>query len=119
MGDHIIPIHPGLEDAQAFTAWVNKVLEHRHGRMMPIDGCIVYDTEWTTNELKNVKRTNTSTLNPRRMDEPVIILRGLSKDYLLDGNRRINTWIKEDNKEKHRAWLVCPLFSRETICRTR
>jgi len=104
----VIPEHPG-KDHPDFMKWANTVLDHRHGNLRRLKKYVVYEEEWTTDQFKRVKKMNHN-LDPRRPHEPVIVLRGLSKDYLLDGNRRINTWIKEDSKELHSVWLVCPVY---------
>ena len=103
----MIPEHPG-KDSGEFLEWVNTVLDHRHGRLRRLEKIKVFEQKWTTQELARVKRMNKIYFEPRKPEEPVIVLRGLSKDYLLDGNRRINTWIRDDNKDLHPVWLVCP-----------
>ena len=106
--------HPGLDDPEDFLVWVNQVITIRHGQMLPITGAVVYDSLWTTVECGKIRRMNEN-LNPRRPDEPIIVLRGLKHDYLLDGNRRINTWLDEDSQELHKVWIVCPVYTSDTI----
>lgn len=110
--------HPGLSDPEDFLVWINQVMKIRHGQMLPLKGAVVYDSLWTTEECRRIKKMNNN-VDPRRPDEPIIVLRGLKFDYLLDGNRRINTWIKEDSQELHEVWIVCPVYSEDTICHTR
>ena len=105
--------HPGLEDMEDFVSWVNQVTLARHGQMLPLRNVSVYKTLWSAEKCKKVKRMNNN-LNPRRPDEPIIVLRGMKRDYLLDGNRRINTWIAEGSDELHKVWLVCPVFGEDT-----
>ena len=105
----MIPEHPHVSDYQGFLEWINTVLDHRHGNLRRLEGFVVMVENWTTDDLKKVKKMNHN-LEPRRPHEPVVVLRGLSKDYLLDGNRRINTWIKEQSMELHPVWLVCPVY---------
>jgi hypothetical protein len=109
MGDHIIPIHPEF-DSPEFLAWVNLVIKHRHGSMREIHDIMIMTEEWELEQLLQIKRTNSVALNPRREDEPIIILRGLKRDYLLDGNRRINTWKKRSDRRKHVVKIVCPVY---------
>ena len=122
MEDGISPLigreHPGLEDPDDFLAWVNQVIKIRHGEMLPITGAIVFDSLWTTEECASIRKTN-GNINPRRPDEPIIVLRGLKYDYLLDGNRRINTWIETNDQDLHEVWIVCPVYTKDTICHTR
>lgn len=106
--------HPGLDDPDDFLVWVNQVTKIRHGQMLPITGAVLYESLWTTEECKKIKKMS-NYLEPRRPDEPIIVLRGLKYDYLLDGNRRINTWIKEESEELHEVWIVCPVYTSDTI----
>lgn len=110
----LIREHPGLSNPDDFLAWVNELTVLRHGQMLPLTGAVVFNSLWTTEECKRIKRLNDN-LVPRKPDEPIIVLRGLKYDYLLDGNRRINTWIAEDSKELHEVWIVCPVYNEDTI----
>ena len=110
--------HPGLSDPDDFLAWVNEVIALRHGPMLPLTGAVLYESLWTTDECKKIKRLNNNT-GPRKPDEPVIVLRGIKTDYILDGNRRVNTWIAENSEELHPVWIVCPVYSEDTIEHTR
>ncbi len=94
----------------AFREWVDAFLQLRHGGLRLPAKIGVRDELWTTSQLVEVKRPNHISLDPRRPELPVIILRGLLNDYLLDGNRRINTWIKEWSDEFHKVWLVYPIY---------
>jgi len=105
--------HPGLDNPDDFLKWVNEVIKLRHGQMLPVTGAVLYESLWTTDECKKIKRMNDN-VSPRK-DEPIIVLRGLKYDYLLDGNRRINTWIQEDSEELHEVWIVCPVYTKDTI----
>ena len=110
--------HPGLSDPDDFLAWVNEVTKIRHGQMLPITGAVLYKSLWTTLECACIKKTNQN-MYPRKPDEPIIVLRGLKYDYLLDGNRRINSWLDEDSQELHEVWIVCPVYNNDTIGHTR
>ena len=110
----LIREHPGLSDPDDFLAWVNELTKIRHGQMLPLTGAVLYESLWTTGECKAIKRMNNN-VDPRKPDDPIIVLRGLKYDYLLDGNRRINTWIKEDSQELHKVWIVCPVHDKDTI----
>ena len=110
----LIREHPGLSDPDDFLKWVNELTALRHGQMLPLTGAVLYESLWTTDEVKNIKRMNEN-IGPRKPDEPIIVLRGLEFDYLLDGNRRINTWIEEDSKELHEVWIVCPVHNKDTV----
>lgn len=105
---------PGLSDLDSFLAWVNEVIKLRHGQMLPITGAVLYESLWTTEECKQIRKMNNN-VDPRRPDEPIIVLRGLKWDYLLDGNRRINTWIKEESEELHEVWIICPVYTSDTV----
>lgn len=106
--------HPGLSDPDDFLAWVNEVTIIRHGQMLPLTGAVLFESLWSVDELKKIKKMNDN-YEPRKEDEPIIVLRGLKYDYLLDGNRRINTWIKEGGDELHKVWIVCPVYNEDTI----
>ena len=122
MSDGISPLigreHPPLSEPEEFLRWVNQVIAIRHGQMLPITGAVVFDSLWTTLECASIKKMNDN-LDPRRPDEPIIVLRGLKFDYLLDGNRRINTWIDTDSQELHEVWIVCPVYTAETVIHER
>lgn len=105
---------PGLDDPDDFLVWVNQVIKIRHGQMLPITGAVLYESLWTTEECKRIRKMNNN-VDPRRPDEPIIVLRGLTWDYLLDGNRRINTWIAEESEDLHEVWIVCPVYTRDTV----
>lgn len=106
--------HPGLSDPDDFLDWVNELLEIRHGQMLPLTGAVLYESLWTTLECAKIKRLNENQ-DPRKSDEPIIVLRGLKYDYMLDGNRRVNTWLDEDSQELHKVWIVCPVYTSDTI----
>ena len=107
----MIPEHPSDYNSPEFLEWVNAVIGHRHGNIRKLDAIVVYEKQEPTSYFeKKVKRMNKIFYNPRRPDEPVIVLRGLKTDYLLDGNRRINTWIRDGNTDEHSMWLVCPVY---------
>lgn len=110
----LIREHPGLDDLDDFLAWVNELTVLRHGQMLPLTGAMLYKSLWTTQECAKIKRTNEN-INPRRPDEPIMVLRGLKMDYMLDGGRRVNTWIAEDSQELHEVWIVCPVYTNDTI----
>jgi len=114
----LIREHPGLSDLDDFVAWVNELTVLRHGQMLPLTGAVVYKGLWTTDACKRIKRMNENT-EPRKPDEPIIVLRGLKYDYLLDGNRRINTWIRDNSQELHPVWIVCPVYSEDTVGQVR
>lgn len=102
---------PDNYNSSDFLEWVNAVASLRHGNIRKLDKILVLEEAWTTDELRKVKKMNNN-LDPRRFDLPVIVLRGLKLDYLLDGNRRINTWVANKSDELHPVWLVHPLYEK-------
>ena len=95
-----------------FLEWVNMIMIDRHGFRADrkLDEVVVMPVKWRTEKLRRVKRTVMDTFKPRRPNEPVIVLHGVKGDYLLDGNRRINTWVRDGDNELHGVWLVCPVY---------
>ena len=107
----LIPDWIGHYAKDGFLEWVNKVVTARHPPIK-LEKIIVFEEEWPYDMIRKIKRTNHSTLDPRFPDLPIIVLKGLKLNYLLDGNRRINTWIKENNEDKQSVWVVCPDYGK-------
>jgi len=73
---------------------------------MPVDEISTSVEEWTLTEIRNIKRTIHNTYNPRKPDLPIVAIQGLTKFYLLDGNRRVNTWIRDNNEGPHKVRVI-------------
>jgi hypothetical protein len=62
---------------------------------------------WSTGQLKVFPPWHTIN-KPAQTDVPLVVFRGWSKLYLIDGQKRVNLWISTENSEPHRVLVVEP-----------
>jgi len=63
--------------------------------------------EWSTLQLMGLLHPKHQTpLDPDSTEPPIIILRWRENDYLIDGRRRINYWLRTANSAAHTVIVI-------------
>lgn len=70
--------------------------------------CTVREETLDETSLQKLKLRLGQTSEPRRSGGPIVLLRYGGEMYVIDGNRRVNKWIKQKSKGPFRAIVVEP-----------
>lgn len=63
---------------------------------------------WSIHQLDRTIRKDSVTTGPAMLDVPIVVVRWDGKDYLIDGRRRVNTWVKKGSQKLHDVLLIQP-----------
>jgi hypothetical protein len=64
--------------------------------------------QWTTGQLDQTVRKDRSTTGPARLDVAVVVVQWKGVFYLIDGRRRVNTWVAKEDRALHDVFIVEP-----------
>ncbi len=60
----------------------------------------------TTADLYDLAGSTPRKYHPKKDYTPVVIVRFLGNDYLIDGGKRCSKWYEENNQEEHEAYIM-------------
>ena len=69
------------------------------------DNCEVDEEVLSLDNLKQLKRYHKEA-NPARNDEPIIVLVYDGDRFVIDGNKRVNKWVNDEDATSRRALIV-------------
>lgn len=69
------------------------------------DNCAVHEEVLSLDDLKQLKRYHKED-NPQRNGEPIIVLVYDGDRFVIDGNKRVNKWVNDEDVTPRRALIV-------------
>jgi len=73
-----------------------------------VSDLVIEKQQWDIDKLQKIKRKDKTTTSEKVKNSkcPVVVLVWKGENYLIDGRRRINTWIADNDSELHYVILL-------------
>ena len=69
--------------------------------------CTVHEEFLSLDDLRQLKRYHDKD-RPLREDDPIVVLVYQGQRFVIDGNQRVNKWLKEGSTERRSALIIEP-----------